>query len=284
MTDPGRSPLREAAPGRFHARVPHPLLAHDAHPIVGHRGNAAHAPENTLVSFRQAVALGVDALEFDVRLSADGVPVVHHDATVDRTTDGTGAVAALSLAALQRLDAGARFTADGGRTFPYRGQGITIPTVAEVLAAVPDTPLLIELKVAEAATPLRRVLEGAGAMGRCIVASFLDGAVAPFAGTGVPRGASKGDLVRLLPRALLRRAASSLPYEIIAMPTSFRRVPLPMAGYVRAAAGAGVPVHVWTVNEPAEARRLWAAGVRGLISDDPGTMLALRAQQFGGGR
>ena len=75
----------------------HPLLSQDARPVVGHRGNSAHAPENTLESFDQAVALGVDALEFDIRLTADGEVVVHHDPTVARTTAGEGAVAALRI-------------------------------------------------------------------------------------------------------------------------------------------------------------------------------------------
>ncbi|MFN9351312.1 MAG: glycerophosphodiester phosphodiesterase [Gemmatimonadota bacterium] len=259
----------------------HPLLHRDLRPIVGHRGNAAHAPENTLESFRQAVALGVDALELDVRLSADGEVVVHHDPTVARTTGGRGAVAALSWSELAHLDAGARFARAGDT--PYRGTGVRIPRFAEVLEAFPDVPLLIELKVPEVARPLRRLNEAARAEARCIVASFVSAAMPPFAGSAIATGASQADLVRLFPRALLGRTAPALPYRVIAMPATHWGLPLPMAGFVRAAAGAGVPVHVWTVNDPAQGERLWAAGVRGLISDDPATMLALRARRFGAG-
>src|SRR5690348_17493770 len=92
----------------------HPLLSLDARPVVGHRGNSAHAPENTIESFDQAVALGVDALEFDVRVSRDGIPVVIHDPTLARTVGRRVAVAALSAAELATADAGAAFTRDGG--------------------------------------------------------------------------------------------------------------------------------------------------------------------------
>lgn len=259
----------------------HPLLRLDGRPIIGHRGNAAHAPENTLESFRQAVALGVDALELDVRLTADGEVVVHHDPTVDRTTDGTGPVAAQRWSDLSRLDAGARFRR--GAETPYRGTGVRIPRFAEVLEAFPDTPLLIELKVAEVAAPLRRLIEAARAEARCLVASFVDAATRPFAGSAIAMGSSQADLIRLFPRALLGWGAASLPYRVIAMPATHWGMPLPMAGFVRAAAGAGVPVHVWTVNDPGEGARLWQAGVRGLISDDPAAMLTLRARHDTGG-
>jgi glycerophosphoryl diester phosphodiesterase len=255
----------------------HPLLRHDLRPVVGHRGNAAHAPENTLESFRQAVAAGVDALELDVRLTADGEVVVHHDPTVTRTTGAQGAVADLSWSALRQLDAGATFRR--GADTPYRGTGVRIPRFAEVLEAFPTTPLLIELKVLDVAEPLARVIAAAGAASRCLVASFLTGATTPFLRTAVPVGSCRADLVRLLAPALgLGAAARTLPYQFIAMPASHWGVPLPMGGYVRAAGAAGVPVHVWTVNAPQEAERLWRLGVRGIISDDPARMLATRAR------
>ena len=86
--------------------------------MIGHRGNRAHAPENTLASFQEAVALGVDAVEFDLRVSRDGVLMVFHDATLERTTDAIGPLADCTAAELGRVDAGAKFTPDGGRSFP----------------------------------------------------------------------------------------------------------------------------------------------------------------------
>jgi glycerophosphoryl diester phosphodiesterase len=256
----------------------HPLLRPDLRPVVGHRGNAAHAPENTLESFRQAVALGVDALELDVRLSADGEVVVHHDPTVSRTTGGSGAIAELPWASLRMLDAGAMFRRD--HDTPYRGTGVRIPRFADVLDAFPNTPVLIELKVPEVAEPLRRVIAAAKAESRCIAASFLSGATAPLGASGIVQGSCRADLVRLMSPALgLTAAPETLPYGFIAMPARHWGLPLPMRGFVRAAAASGVLVHVWTVNDPREATRLWRLGVRGIISDDPGRMLALRASR-----
>ena len=254
----------------------HPLLGADRRRVVGHRGNRAHAPENTLPSFREAVALGVDALELDVRLSADGEVVVLHDPTVDRTTDGHGVVSAMPWAHIARLDAGYRFSRDGGASTPWRGRGATIPRLADVLGALPDTPFLIEIKVPEAAAPLRRVIEAAGATARCIVESFHHAAGAAFAGTGIAVGASQREVVGLLPRAILRRAARDVGFAFMAIPPRHMGVPVPVGGLVVATRAARAPVHVWTVNDPAEAERLWRVGVTGIISDDPALMLPLR--------
>src|SRR5512133_1950014 len=118
--------------------------------VIGHRGAAARFPENTAASFDHAVSLGVDAIEFDLRVSRDGVAVVIHDPSVDRTTNGTGLVSELTLADLKKLDVGAKFTPDG-RTFPWRGRGLQILTFDELLDRYPSIPLLIELKLAASA-------------------------------------------------------------------------------------------------------------------------------------
>ncbi len=254
----------------------HPLLTAEKRRVVGHRGNRAHAPENTVPSFEEAVALGVDAVELDVRLSADGEVVVMHDPTVDRTTNGTGAVSAMSWSVLAALDAGHRFSTDGGRTWPWRGRGASVPRFADVLAHLSETAFLIEIKVPEAAAPLCRVIERAGATARCIVESFHHAAGAAFTGSGIAVGASQRDVVALLPRAIFRMAAPRIGFSFMAIPESHMGVPVPVAGMVAATRAAGAPVHVWTVNDPADAERLWRAGVTGIISDDPAVMLPLR--------
>lgn len=245
-----------------------------ARPIVGHRGNAAHAPENTIESFRQAVDLGVDALELDVHLSADGQVVVIHDPTLDRTTSLSGRVDRLTLAGIQRADAGARFTSDRGATWPYRGAGITVPTLDEVLRTFPATPLLVEIKAESASRPAREVIERHGAQGRCIVASFHDGARDAFRDSGIAIGASRRDTFALLGRALFRLPVGSVDFNVMCMPPAHRGLPLPVGGYVAILAPLGVPVHVWTIDDPPDADRLRALGVRGIISNDPGRLLA----------
>lgn len=254
----------------------HPLLDLTARPVVGHRGNCAHAPENTLESFRQAVALGVDALEFDVRITRDGEVVVFHDPTVLRTTGASGSVAKLTLAQLRALDAGATFTTDGGRTHPYRGRGVGVPTLAEVLAALPATPVLIEIKVAEASPATRAIIERMGAESRCIVASFQAAALTPFAGSRIPIGASPDMVAPLLVPALMRRRFTALPCQTMSLPRSYRGIPVPLGALARAAEPAGVTVHAWTINSPSVARTLWRRGVRGIISDDPWAILRAR--------
>ena len=245
--------------------------------MIGHRGNRAFAPENTLQSFAEAVTLGADAIEFDLHLSADGVPVVMHDDTLDRTTDGTGAVRERTVRELRHVDAGAHFTRDAGRTFPWRGRGVGVPTLEEALAALPpELPLIIEMKSVEVAAPALRVLARASALERVLIGSYLDDALAPFERAGVPVSAASDALARLYLPALMRRSRASLPFQALCLPRAHRGLPLPIKGFSRMMRGAGGPTHVWTINDPAIARRLWAAGVNGIISDDPGAMLRER--------
>ena len=250
------------------------LLDPAARLVVAHRGNAMHAPEDTMESFRQGLALGADGLEFDVRVSADGVPVVIHDPTLDRTTSGTGPVNARTASELRTLDAGFHFTRDGGRTFPYRGLGIRVPLLREVLAAFPETPCIIELKTPDATEALAQVLEEQGAKGRVIVGSFQDAALAPLRGRGFHLGASSRETVALYMRTLLFRDGGRAAYAAACLPPRFRGLPLPLARFVHRLRPRGIPTHVWTINDPAQALRLWADGVNAILSDDPGAMMS----------
>jgi glycerophosphoryl diester phosphodiesterase len=258
------------------------LLDLSAHPIIGHRGASGLAPENTLPSFDLALEQGAEALELDVRLDADGVPVVLHDPTVDRTTNGNGAIGALSAKAISGLDAGARFTADGGRTFPYRGQSVGIPTLAQVLGRYPSTPLLVELKTVEAAEPVQDALAHAGAERRVVVASFHDGAVAPYRAPPWQGGASRRDIVSLALRSFLRMPPHDRGARLFAVPIRYKdRIPVPTRAFVRGARTLGRPVHVWTVNEESVAEMLWDRGCAGMITNFPGRLRALRDRRFG---
>jgi glycerophosphoryl diester phosphodiesterase len=122
-----------------------PFFDHARPLIFAHRGGMALGPENTLAAFDLGMAAGADGLELDVHLSADGVPVVLHDPTLDRTTSATGPLAALTASELARVDAGCRFTSSGG--FPFRNQGIGVPTLRDVLRRYTDTRLIVEMKV-----------------------------------------------------------------------------------------------------------------------------------------
>jgi glycerophosphoryl diester phosphodiesterase len=258
------------------------LLDPAARPVVAHRGDSAHAPENTMPAFERAVRLGADGLEFDVRLTADGVPVVHHDAALDRTTGGAGLVAARTLAGVRALDAGAHFSPDGGRSFPFRGIGVVVPTLDEVLGAWPAMPVLIEIKEPVASAVVRATLDRHAAAGRAVVASFVDAAVAPFRNSPYATGAARADVARLL-AATLAGVRVRPSYQIASVPRSYNGLPLPVGRFARALRPCGVPVHVWTVDGRAEALALWAAGVSGMVSNDPAALLAARAERSLGG-
>ena len=226
-------------------------------------------------SFRQALAAGAECLELDVHLSSDGVAMVIHDPTLDRTTDATGAVATLAADEIRRANAGARFTRDG-HTFPYRDARLTVPRFEDVLREFPDVPLLIEVKTSRASPEIRRLIEQYGAESRCLVESFDASAIEPFRGSRIPIGASTADVRRLLPRVVTRRPVRSLPYAVMCIPRWARGIRVPIASLVRLTRPAGCLVHVWTVNDPAVAERLWRVGVRGIVSDDPGLMRRAR--------
>src|SRR4030095_2633215 len=120
----------------------HPFFTSSGPDVFAHRGGAALAPENTLAAFERGLTLGADGIELDVHLSRDGAVVVHHDATVDRTTDGRGAVSGLTADELARLDAGYHFRGDSGDGHPFRGRGIGVPRLAEVLSRFRDARVI----------------------------------------------------------------------------------------------------------------------------------------------
>ncbi len=222
------------------------------------------------------MALGVDALELDVHLSGDGRVVVIHDPTLDRTTDRSGRVDRLSLTEIQKADAGARFTRDRGQSWPWRGRGVRVPTLDEVLHTFPETPLLIEVKSAAASRATRRAIEDHGATARCVVASFSWEALEAFRGSGISLGSSQRDIRRLLPRALLRLSVDQPAFDVMCTPTRYRGLPLPVGGFASILYASGVPVHVWTVDDPRQAQRLWDQGVRGIITNDPAAIRGKR--------
>ena len=255
---------------------PNLLTDPDARLVIGHRGAAGEAPENTLASFTLALEQGADALEFDVRVSADGEAVVMHDPLIDRTTDRAGGVGRLTLAELREADAGARFSTDGGQTWPWRGRGVMLPTVGEVLEAFPATPLLIEIKVALAAGPLAKAILAHDAASRCVIAGEDDEAVAPFRREPFLAGASKRDIVRLFAASFIGRAPKPGGPRLYAVPFRFHGLKVPSPRLIRTAREAGAPVHVWTVDDAATAREVWRAGVAGIVTNHPARIRSAR--------
>jgi glycerophosphoryl diester phosphodiesterase len=254
----------------------HPLLSLDARPVIAHRGASADAPENTLEALALAVAQGADVIEVDVRLTRDGVPVLLHDPTLDRTTDRAGEVARLTLEEVRAADAGARFHGADGDS--WRGRGVRVPTLAEALDAVRDTPILLELKVAEAQGPVARLLRERGEVERCAVASFRRGALRAFAGGQFLVGSSRPDVALLLALTRLRLPTPRPRARFLAVPWRWKnRIEVPRRRFVAAARRHGRPVHVWTVDDAEVARLLWGRGVSGIITNRPASMREVRA-------
>lgn len=252
--------------------------------VIGHRGAAGVAPENTVVSIERAIRGGAQAIEIDVHVSGDGRLVAIHDDAVDRTTDGTGHVERLTLEEIRRLDAGYRFTPDRGRSFPYRGTGVRVPTLDEAVTAAGRLPMIIEIKSRAAGEALGAWLRArrtaAGDTQRFIVAGFEREDVAPAADTADWRCATRADLV---PFILLGKLGigGPLPPHVDAIVLPIRKGPLRLVtrGFVRRAHERGVGVFVWTVNRPEVMRKLFDIGVDGLISDVPARVRRIVAER-----
>lgn len=247
-----------------------PLLDRSARPVIGHRGAAAYAPENTLVSFARALELGADALEFDLRRSADGVPVVMHDPILDRTTDRSGPVAALTAAELGRVDAGYRFDELGERSFAFRGKGIGVPTLRDVITAFPGVPLLIEIKEREVQEAVARDLIDLDATHRAVVAGDDWRSLTAFERPPFARGASRRDIAALF----FHWGPPAPSCRCYAVPESYYGLPVPSRRFVNAAHRRDSTVHVWTVDHAKAALALWRRGVNGIVTNRPDVIRA----------
>lgn len=220
-----------------------------------------------MIAFGSSLQAGADHLETDLHLTADGHIVCFHDDTVDRTTEGSGYVWDFTLAELRQLDAGHRHRLDGG--FPFRGRGLRVPTLGEVLATFPDVGVVVDLKQEDLEIELVSLLDRLNAWNRVIIGSFSDRRLGRMlAASGGQALVSAGPTVA---RAwwVASRIGRSGPsgFAALQVPTSRSGLGVVDARFVAAAHRQGVAVHVWTVNQPAEMERLWSIGVDGIITD-----------------
>ena len=253
-----------------------PLLDLSAHPIIGHRGAAGLAPENTIEGFRAGLEAGAEAFELDVHLTADGVAVVIHDPTLERTTDRGGRIAEMTAKAIRQADAGYRFRS--GEDHPWRGRDVRVPTLEEVVAAFPGVPLLIELKTPAVGPEVARVLRESGAADRAVVAGEDHRGLGHFDQAPFHRGASRRDIARTyfrFGRPAEACACFSVPLEYYGMQVPNRR-------FNRAAASRGSTVHVWTVDDETSAARVWDAGAQGIVTNRPDLVRRWRDARFAG--
>jgi glycerophosphoryl diester phosphodiesterase len=231
--------------------------------------------------------MGVDLLETDLHSTADGALVLIHDPTVDRTTNGSGMVNQLSLNRLKDLDAGYRWSRDGGRSFPFRGQGITVPTLDEVFSACSQARFNIDIKQIRPslARDFCLAIRDFAMEARVMVASFNSTALGEFRQTcpHIATSASKAEVRLFCLITLLWPWAAFTPAGCYAL-----QVPLTQSGlrvmtrrFLTAAHRRNLHVHAWTLNEAAEMEQLIRLGVDGIMTDYPDRLLALRGRLAG---
>lgn len=243
--------------------------------LVAHRGGGALAPENTFPAFDRAAALGADAIEIDVRLTADGAVVVFHDEETGRVTGEPGTIEARRLVEVTALDAAFSFSPDGGATHPLRGAGVRVPTLAETLARHPRMRFNVDAKADHPALAeaLARDVLAAGALERVCLGSFFDaqaerlGRLLPGACRYLPQGAATCHVLAAKSGA----AGQGCPtgYDLADLPHRLGAMTVVDAKVVAHFHSRGIPVHVWTVDDEAEMRELLALGVDGIVTDRP---------------
>lgn len=252
--------------------APHPL-------VFAHRGGALLAPENTMPAIDNGMAFGSDGLEIDVQLSSDGIPVVIHDQTLDRTTDKTGPVRSLSAAELARVDAGYRFERDG--QFPFRGQGIGVPRLDDVLKKHAGARMIIEMKGGqpELARAVAAAIRKADAVDRSCVGSFYAASVKTMRREHpeIVTSASQPESRWTVHRSWVRWPwVGARPYVAFQLPEVAGRMRVVSPVLVRQVHNEGQVVQVWVVNAADDIRRLLDWGVDGIISDRPDIAIATR--------
>ncbi len=260
--------------------------------VLGHRGAAGDSPENTLLSFQRALELGAQILETDVRTTADGVPLLLHDESLERTTDGSGRAEDRTLAQIKALDAGYHFSIEDrgdaselpGDDAHFRGRGLRIPTLAEAFETFPDARFNLEIK-AQSPALLRTVLELVREFDREALTLVTAGedVIMQALRVEIRRacsrpaiGASVADIVEVVRSA---QEATEPPRDVMALqiPASFAGGPLATPELIAHSHSHGIQVHAWTINEEDEMKRLLDVGVDGLVTDFPGRAAAVAA-------
>ena len=259
-----------------------PFFAQE-HPIaISHRGGAAIWPENTMVAFEESWELGYRFFETDLHLSRDGVVVLLHDHTLERTTDGGGYVWDRTLSELQQLDAGYWFGPEHG--YPFRGSDLTIPSLEELLVALPDAFFTLEMKLG-LADPVEALLRKLDARDRVVVAGYRDGWIRRFrrlTGGRVPTSTARGEIAAFWGVSRLGRGLT-VDAAALQVPPRHRGLKVLDAPFVAAAHAVEKQVHAWTIDDAAQMDYLLDLGVDGIMTDRPDVLKEVLLQRGKGG-
>lgn len=239
------------------------------HPFAAaHRGSRVLWPENTMPAFQGAYDLGFRVFETDLHATADGVLLTFHDPTLERTTDASGPIASRMLSDLAGVDAGHRF--ERGGDHPWRGRGVGIPTLEELVSTFPDVAVILDLKAPGLEELLVDLVRRLDLWDRVIVGSFRDARLRRFRHLTEGRVATSSgprETLAVRARSWARRPSRS-PADVFQVPTK-AGITVVDEAFVASAHAAGKHVHVWTVNETEEMSRLLDLGVDGIITDRP---------------
>ena len=251
--------------------------------VIAHQGGDGIWPGDTLYAFEHAVEIGADVLEMDAHLTKDGQIVLMHDEKVDRTTNGTGLIEDLTLPELKQLDAAFKWSNDEGKTFPYRGQGIRVPTLDELFQKFPETRYVIEIKLTQNPIdkPLCDLIRKYGLQDKVVIASFHDQAMQNLRKTcpEVATSASRGEVTKfvLLGKVFLSGLVAP-QYQSIQPPYNpeeSMHIPIMTKRFIRAVHAKKVAVEPWTVDDPDLMKQYIEWGVDGIITDRPDLMIEL---------
>ncbi len=255
--------------------------------IMAHRGASGTCPENTMLSFKQALSDGADVLEMDVQVSEDGEAVVIHDPSVDRTCNAHGLVRQFKYSALCKFDAAYRYTADGGITFPFRAKGVCLPRFEDVLRDFPRTPINVEIKDSSPVliSRMSQLLRKYGRFdeGSVLVAADSHQIMQAFrkAAPEAITGSSSREVYRFvigsclhLPDCFIRPAGYAFQ-----IPATKKGLSIAGATVIKRAQDMGAEIHVWTVNDPLQMKSLIKLGVDGIFTDHPALMKNLLSQR-----
>lgn len=257
-----------------------------SHPIVlAHRGGSAIAPENTMAAFSQSADMGVHGFEIDIRLTKDEEILVFHDEYVDRTTDGAGRVADLTLQKLQKLDLGYHFVDQSGET-SYRGKGEKVVLLRELLEAFPEMYVNIDMKDSPETyegslipSKLWRLIDSLGAHNRVVVTSFYDEQIDRFnlyAQNRVAIGAGENEVKKAYAAYNSQFGHLYNPRaDVFQIPVRSSMFRLDSPRFIAFLSNLNIPVHYWTIDDPEEMRALISAGAQGIVTDRPDLAIAV---------
>ena len=253
---------------------------------MAHRGGGGLWPENTLYAFERAAKMGVDVIETEIHSTADNTLVFIHDETVDRTTNGTGKVNSLTLKQLKEFDAGYNWTGDGGRTFPFRGKGMTVPTLEEVFTALSDIRINIDMKQINPslAAPLCEMIHSFHRAEKVMVASFNSKSISDFRQicSGIATSASKREVTLFFLMNLVFLGKAYRPTcHALQIPEFSNGLHVLSKRFLQTARSVKLKVHVWTINQVQDMKRLLKLGVDGIITDYPDQLISLLADSNG---